>query len=144
MAKIVRPGQDVKAFGANAQSTERSIFGDGTTQSDLIDDNLNANYLRGWGVIPSGAKPPIQYFNGAMFTVSQMQAYLFQTGVAEYDPLQEYNIGSIANIAGVLYVSQIDLNIGNDPLTDTVSWENLLSLYASIATVSSIWLLLQE
>ena len=40
----------------------------------------------------------------------------------EWDDEQEYHTGSYAQIAGFLFVSEIDNNVGNDPQIDGVSW----------------------
>lgn len=127
MAKITRYTGNVKAFGANATGTDRTVFGD-ITQSDLLNDNLNASFLTGWGILAAGAKPPKEYFNGALFTATQLVSYLFQQGIPEWDSLQEFNIGSISVAAsGAIMRSKTNLNIGNNPDTDSVNWEYAVS-----------------
>jgi len=118
MAKINRISGDFQAFGSAAVGTERTVFG-GVTQSDIIDDNITANFLRGWGIVGVNENPTKQDFNALGFTLSQVLAYLHQQGVASWDALQEYNLDAITTKAGVIYISQSDSNIGNDPVTDS-------------------------
>jgi len=117
MAKITRYTGNMQAFASAALGTERTIFGS-TSQSDSLDANIVADWLRGWGIVGPSDDPTREDFNGALFTATQLIAYLHQWGVAEWDSAQEFNAGSIANVAGVLYVSQVDANIGNDPTAD--------------------------
>jgi hypothetical protein len=123
MAKIARYNGDLKAFGADSLGTERTVFGDELTQSDTLDANITADYLRGWGILGAGEKPPKQFFNGMTFTVSQLLAYLHQMGVAEWNVNQEYHADSIATRSGLLYQSKTNTNTGNDPATDTTNWK---------------------
>lgn len=128
MAKINRYDGDFKAFASGAIGTERTVFGD-VTQSDTLDANINADFLQGWGILAVGGKPPKQWFNGALFTVSQTLAYLHQHGIAEWNTNQEYNTGSLCLIAstGIIYRSLSDSNTGNDPAVDTINWKNVLT-----------------
>ena len=125
MARIPRPTGDVQAFASSSQGQERTIFG-GTTQDDALSTNLNTDWLRGWaaGVNDAGF-PPMQFFNALGYTATQMTAYLFQNGISEWDNLQEYNDGSTVQFNGVIYVSNADDNIGNQPSTSS-EWVSLL------------------
>jgi len=118
MAKITRYSGNLKAFGSAAQGTERTVFG-GTAQSDLLTDNVDASFLRGWGIVPVSGNPTKQDFNALGFTVSQMLAYLHQQGVAEWDAAQEYNVDAIVVIGSAIYISKTNANIGNPPVTDS-------------------------
>lgn len=122
MGKIARFVGNLLAFGSAATGTNRTVFGD-VTQSDVLADNINADFLAGWeaGVDLNGF-PPRQFFNAATFTATQLTAYLHQMGVAEYDSAQEYHIGSFVNASGVLYSSLTNTNVGN-PVTDTANWK---------------------
>lgn len=122
MAKIDRYNGNVQAFGSTATGVERTVFGDEGTQSDTLDLNVTANFFRGWGILAPGVKPPKQFFNGLSFAISQFIAYLHQWGIAGWNVSQEYNDGSVTTVAGRLYYSTVDANIGNDPLTDRVNW----------------------
>lgn len=124
MAKITRYDGNFKAFGSDATGAERTVFGS-TTQTDDLTTNLGAEYQRGWGVLPSGQKPPKQYFNGALFGTSQAVAYLHQAGVAEWNGEQEYHAGSITNRNGQIFVCLTDDHVSaTTPENDPTNWSN--------------------
>lgn len=123
MAKITRFTGFYKAFGALATGSNRTIFGDLGTQSDTLDDNINADYLLGWETVTPSEFPTKQDFNAMAFALGQSLAYLHQQGIAEYDSLQEYFIGSRTIASnGAEYRSTTNNNIGNDPILG-VNWE---------------------
>lgn len=121
MAKITRFNGNLVAPASAALGTERTLFGD-VTQSDDLTDQFTADLLRGWGIVGPSDQPTLQDFNAMGFTLGQIHAYLHQMGVAEYNATQEYHLGSIANDAGVLYVSLVDTNVGNDPALSPLQW----------------------
>lgn len=125
MAKITRFTGNMQPFGISATGTKRTVFGD-VTQSDTLDDNLNADALVGWeeGTDINGF-PPIQYFNAVAFTAMQFLAYYHQMGIAEWDNAQEYHIGSLTNVAGVIYKSLVNDNINFDPTSEPTKWEQI-------------------
>lgn len=129
MAKITRYTGNLAAFGSNAAGAERTVFGD-TLQDDSLDANINADFLRGWGILAAGAKPPKQFFNGALFAATQTLAYLHQMGVAEYDAAQEYHLGGITIANGRVYQSKTNNNVGNTPPVsgETADWGVLPNL----------------
>ena len=134
-AKITRYAGDLKAFGINATGTNRTVFGD-VAQSDTLDDNVNTDYRTGWEIVGASEVPTKQDFNALGFTLGQLIAYLHQVGVPEWDSLQEYHEGSFASVSGVLYVSQSNANIGNDPATDAgTDWIPVVS--SKIQTVDA-------
>ena len=124
MSKISRFVGNLVAFASGALGTERTVFGD-VTQSDTLAANVNADFIRGWeaGVDINGF-PPKQYFNAIGYTSTQLAAYLHQMGIAEYDALQEYHIGSLCNVAGEIFSSKTNTNVGNTPVTlsETTYW----------------------
>lgn len=124
MAKIVRYNGNVQAFASAAPGTERTIFGD-VAQSNDLTAQINADFLRGWGIVGPSDQPNLQDFNGAMYTHGQLLAYLHQTGVAEYNAAQEYHLNSICNAGGVLFFSKINNNTGNTPASSPAQWGEL-------------------
>lgn len=124
MAKIARFNGNLRAFGADAVGTERTVFGDELTQSDVLDDNLTADFFRGWGILAPGEKPPKQFFNGMTFSVSQILAYLHQMGIAEWNTNQEYHQGARAIGSDFsLYKLESVSDTGTDPVGDlTGAW----------------------
>lgn len=121
MAKINRFNGNLQAPASAALGTERTLFGT-ASQSDDLTDQFNADLLRGWGIVGPSDQPTLQDFNAMGFTLGQIHAYLHQMGVAEYNALQEYHLGSITNVAGVLYVSLVDNNVGNAPASSPTQW----------------------
>jgi hypothetical protein len=124
MAKIVRYGGNLQAFASAALGTERTIFGDVTQANDLT-SQINADFLRGWGIVGPSDQPALEDFNGAMYTHGQLLAYLHQIGIAEYNSTQEYHLGSLCNVAGMVYSSLINTNVGNPPASSPTQWREL-------------------
>lgn len=118
MAKIDRFTGEVKAFASEAQAGERTIY-NSSQESDNINDNLNASYRRGFGNYGPNDVPTRQDFNAMGFTVSQVTAYLYQMGLAEYSAGQTYYQDAFVNMGGTIYVSNVDDNLGIDPITNT-------------------------
>lgn len=123
MSKIERFQGNVQAFGSSAQGTERTIFGS-TLQSDLLTDQVNVDFLRGWGIVSSNEFPTLEDFNALGYTLSQYIAYLHQAGVPEWNGIQEYQLDSYTNRNGVLYKCKtVDHTSVTPPESDTVNWE---------------------
>jgi len=123
MAKITRFNGNLQAFASAAIGTERTIFGSVTQANDLT-SQINADFLRGWGIVGPSDQPTIEDFNAAMYTHGQLLAYLHQVGIAEYNSAQEYHAGSITVASGVIYRSLINTNVGNNPASSPSSWES--------------------
>lgn len=128
MSKILRLDADVKAFAINAGTQDgqptRTLFAGGP-KTNILDDNVTAEFLQGWGFLDlDNEDPTAEDFNAAFFTLGQFIAYLHQTGVAEWNTNQEYHIGSIVHVDKNWYTSLTDTNVGNDPDTDTVNWRS--------------------
>lgn len=121
MAKIDRVPLNVQAFGSQAIGTERTVFGD-VTQSDLLVDNLNNDFYRGWGIVGPNDLPTKQDFNAMGWTLGQLMAYVYQFGVPQWVAQQEYHEHSIVNVGGILFRSLQDNNTNKDPLTQTAWW----------------------
>lgn len=121
MAKITRYTGNLPSFGSNSTGTNRTVFGD-TSQSDALDDNINADYLTGWEIVGPSENPTLEDFNALGFTHGQLLAYLHQAGVAEYDAAQEYFTGSTCNYQGNIYKSLTNSNIGNTPSALSTNW----------------------
>ena len=128
--KIKRPSKSIKPFASDSLSGERTLFGSNSTSDDL-EQNLNSDYQRGWGIVPQDSPPTRQDFSASMFTTSQLSAYLFQQGIAEYTATQHYFIGSVCQYNGSIYIALTGVddapNVGNEPSTSTDAWRNLES-----------------
>lgn len=123
MAKFNRFNGHLLPFAQNALTEERTVFGS-LLESDNIDQNVNTDFLRGFGIYGSLDFPTREDFNGFGFTMSYLTSYLYQQGLPEFNMLQEYNSGSMASHAGGIVVSKEDANIGDDP-TLLDKWEKL-------------------
>jgi len=121
MAKKNRFDGALEAFASESLSTERTVFGD-TTQSDDIDANINADFLRGWGIVGVNDLPTKQDFNAMGYSMGYLLAYLYQAGVPEWNDTQDYHEGQIVNVDGELYKSIQDDNTGNDPISEPTWW----------------------
>lgn len=126
MAKLVRKSQ--KVFGSTAGTNERGVIGSfaaGSPAYSTDPDTIQSlsNFLQGWyGVVVGQNSPAIQDMNALDFLLTRQLAYLFQSGVAEYDSGTTYYIGSLASDGfGGTYVSITDDNTGN-ALSDTSNW----------------------
>ena len=126
MTKIARYNGNLQAFASAAPGTERTIFGSISQANDLT-SQINASFLRGWGIVGPSDQPALEDFNAAMYTSSQLLAYLHQMGVAEYNASQEYHLGSITTYLGLPYLSLINSNTGNTPSSSPLTWFGLLS-----------------
>ena len=123
MAKINRFDGNVKAFASEAQGTERTIFGD-TAQSNTLDANLTANFLRGWGIVGVNENPTKQDFAGLGFTLGELISYLHQVGIPEWNTAQEFYEGSVVTTLAGIYRLKASGDGTEDPDTDEgVNWE---------------------
>ena len=126
MAKIDRYDGNLEAFASDSTSTNRTVFG-AETQSDTLDDNINTEFKEGWEIVGANESPTKQDFNAVAYTTTQLLAYLHQMGTPEWNITQEYHTGSITIRTGILYISQTDTNIGNDPSTDLINWFDVVT-----------------
>ena len=130
MTKITRHTGPLPAFAQANDTDERTIFGS-ETKSDVLDDNINSNFLRGWGIVGPNEFPTLQDFNAVSFTLGRVLAYLHQMGVAEWDSTQDYYASSVVVRNGEIYRSKSGTdespNTGNDPATDTTNWRQVLT-----------------
>ena len=117
---------NVVPFADDATSTNRTVFG-GTTQSDLIDDNLNTNFKKGWEIVGLNDNPTREDFNGMGYTLGALTAYLYEMGISEWNASQNYRANSrVTGSDGKIYKSLTGTtgipNVGNNPITDAVNW----------------------
>ncbi len=121
MAKLER--KNVKVFASNPNdATQVSAFLTGKKETpdyssdpDIIQ---NIYYTKGWLGDGENDLPQVTDMNGVMYSESYKTAYLYQQGIADWIVTQEYAENSFCQVAGVLYKSLVDNNIGNDPTTD--------------------------
>lgn len=121
MPKIDRYNGNLKAFASEQQTNERTLFGQTAIANDLT-SQVTAQFLRGWGIVGPSDQPSLQDFNAAMYTNGQLLAYLHQMGVAEYNATQEYYLGSVTQVGGVIYISLQNANTGRAPASNPAWW----------------------
>lgn len=126
MSKLTRATQ--KVFASNAAADQIGVFGSlaaGTPTTTTNPETIQSlsKFLDGWfSAILLKNAPAVEDQNALDFLWSRQLAYLFQTGIAEWDAETTYYIGSFANNGtGVIYQSLLDDNI-NHALTDTTWW----------------------
>lgn len=148
MAKITRKTQ--KIFAGNVSATDTvAQFGSlaaGSPQYSSDPDVIQAltAYGGGWtGALinaPGGnSSPAYQDDNAIKFLVTRQLAYLFQSGLAEWDTATIYFVGSWVQVAGICYVSKTDNNQGN-LVTDANNWKTLASTFLNLgASVAKAW-----
>lgn len=128
---------NVVPFASEATLTNRTVFG-AETQSDDIDDNLNADFKKGWEIVGLNDNPTREDFNAMGYTLGNLISYLYQNGVAEYNELQEYKTNSIAIASyGSIYQSLVDDNIGN-ALTDATKWICIASKNSIVNSIDEL------
>lgn len=127
MAKLERKTQ--KIFASSAGNRSITAFGTAKTNTPKfttdVDNIQNSNYLGGWSTALLADNAPYEEDdNGILYMITRQLAYLYQSGIAEYDVNTEYANDSFCSSEGVWYKSLKDNNIGNS-LTDTTSWQKI-------------------
>lgn len=117
-----------KIFGSTASAGEIGKFGSlaaGTpeTTTDPLEVQSLSNYLGGWyDAVIGNNSPAIQDRNALDFLFARQLAYLFESGVAEWDATTTYYIGNIVNVSGEIFKSLTDVNLNNNPSNDGINW----------------------
>lgn len=118
-------------FAGNAQEQNVGQFGSaliGTknTTTNIAEIQGLPAYTLGWSqaVLTNRNYPTLEEMNGVMRVMSYQTAYNMQKGMAEYDPNTTYYSGDMCKGigTGIIYVSRVDNNLGNDPTTSSSFW----------------------
>jgi hypothetical protein len=127
MTKITRVTQ--KQFGASGPSGDFGQFGSlaagaqNYTKDPAVIQSLAA-FLTGWAAETIATnRPALEDFNGLDYLVFYQICYLFQAGIAEWDPGTTYYANSFCQVAGVIYRSLVDTNINYNPTSEVTKWE---------------------
>lgn len=142
MTKLARVVQ--KIFGVNSGAKGTVAFGtaqniiQGITPTYTKDISLiqNANFETGWGsAVPDNYAPFREDKTSVEMVLSRQLAYLYETGLAEYDATTNYCIGAeccvIDNLGNKsVYKSVIADNLGN-AVNNTAYWTKLFEISAS-------------
>lgn len=126
MVKITRQTQ--KIFAGEAPSDELAVFGSMKTGTPIYTNDVSqlqsSDYQQGWqNAIITDKAPFLEEMNGVQFGMSRQLAYLFQSGIPEYDANTTYYKDSFCRVDNKLYISLTDDNIGNDPAINTDNWK---------------------
>ena len=132
MAQLAR--KTLQLFGGTAASTEIGQFGSKeagfpvTSTDPAVIQALSAWGL-GWSaaIITANKAPYKQDMNGVMYVFGYELAYIFQSGLPEWDSATTYYTGSLVRDPGTgdIYKSKINNNTGNalPAQTDDANWE---------------------
>lgn len=135
MAKITR--KNMKIFGSTAGFHQIGVFGSlaaaapaWSTDPDTIQSL--SNYLDGlYQAVVGNNSAALQDTNAIYYLYAYQLAYLFQTGVPEWNTSTVYYIGSVVNNGtNTLYVSLTDNNTGN-ALSSASNWQVLGSNFTT-------------
>lgn len=143
MSKLTRALQQIFASGV-APSGQIETFGSTAAGSPVYSNDpvaiQTAKYLLGWSAAQVGNSSPVKQDRNALdFLFSRQLAYLFQEGIAEWDPGTVYYGGFATDGAGNIFASKQPNNL-NHVLTDTNWWTPLRTLL-NIPTISTAGLL---
>lgn len=136
---IARFNGNVVPFADDATLTNRTVFG-GTTQSDDINDNLNADFKKGWEIVGLNDNPTREDFNAMGYTLGALISYLYEMGISEWNASQNYRvnsrvIGSDGKIYKALTGTTGTPNVGNNPTSDSVNWKDDLLDFLDTSTL---------
>lgn len=98
--------------------------------NDPDDIQSLTRYLQGFTQQTVGnSSPVLEEQNALNFLLTRQLSYLFQRGIPEWLSTETYWIGSFCSVAGVVFISKTDNNVGN-AVTDTNNWATLASSVA--------------
>lgn len=123
---LLSPGGNIAQFGSLAATSPAFSNDPDVIQALAAWQNGMAAALINTG--GGQSSPALEDFNGLLYVLSYMIAYLKQEGIAEYDPAVTYYINSIVKdpATGALFVSKTDNNTGN-PLVVGTNWKTYAS-----------------
>lgn len=131
---------DVGIFGSKYNGSPLS-----STDPDSIQDLSNpaSSWLSGWSkAVVSSQAPCMEDMNGAMYVLSYMAKYLYQTGIPEWDSSENYNLYALTQYGGKLYFCiQVDGNgdnLNKNPSSNPAWWRpiQLTALWVAGTTYS--------
>lgn len=132
MPKIIRTNQ--KIFCKKTESiAQTSIYGSAKNLNPILSNDvqqiqsLPAYELGLNASIVNGQAPFLEDLDSLFYVGTKQQAYLLESGCAEYLSTQEYHKGSIINQNGVLYACQSDNTIGLSPVGSPLTWNPIFS-----------------
>ena len=142
MAKITRAFQKIFADGITPTGNI-AVFGSLAAGSpayskDPVAIQSLSQWSQGWGPsIIGNQSPALEDFNAYQYLISRQIAYLFQSGMSEWEANTVYYAGNFCAVAGVIYRSKTDANQGN-AVSDTANWDVLLSTVATSGSYTDL------
>jgi hypothetical protein len=137
MSKITRVLQ--KLFGDSGPSSDFGVFGskaagNPTYSKDPATIQAETEFSEGLGgaVFGTDEVTEIEDLNALFLLLFRQLAYIFQSGIPEYEGGTTYYIGSFCQVAGVIYKSLIDDNTGNAPASNPAKWTNPLADFVGL------------
>jgi len=125
MAKIVRKNQKIFASspGGNQLGKIGSLAAGSVSYTNDIETMQELpQFLAGlYGILVAGNSPATQDFNSLFNICTYQLAYLFQSGIPEWNTSTEYYTDSLCISGGVIYISNADNNSGN-AVSDETWW----------------------
>ena len=73
-------------------------------------------------VTPTNQYPPLPEMTGFGKVLSYQQSYLLQQGLAEWDSGTTYYSNNFCSLNGIVYISNTNNNLNNNPTNDRVNW----------------------
>lgn len=118
MAKITRKHQKIFAGGVpvtNVVAEFGSLAQGAAGYTGDPDGIQTTEYEGGWGeAVINNFAPCIQDFNALFYLITYQLAYLLQAGIAEWNSLTSYYIGSLVHDgSGGIYMSLTNDNVGH-------------------------------
>ncbi len=133
MAKLVR--KTFLQFGSTVNAgSEIGQFGSYAApvySADIDVIQAGTAWPRGWAVETIATNRPfLEDQNAVDFVFGYMLSYILQMGIPEYDASTTYYANSYVQVAGALYKSLTDTNVGNTPASSPSNWAACIDLVA--------------
>lgn len=129
MARI--PRKTAKIFGVAAGAVPGGIGVFGSLAAGLPVESVDLSVIQaatewslGWGGALVNHFPAQEDMNSIPFVLSQQIAEILQDGIPPYDAGTTYFTNSLCMSGNILYISLVDNNVGNTPISSPTQWSN--------------------
>lgn len=116
--KLTAAAGGLNVFASFAQSG-------GTSATYSTDPNAiqSPQWEFGWDDALQGGLPVLEDLNSVDYVHSYQIAYGLQQGIPEWDVSTTYYKNGFCSVSGIIYVSQTDSNLGNNPVSSSANWQ---------------------
>lgn len=126
MAKLTR--KTLLQFGSTVNAgSEIGQFGSYAApiySADITVLQAGTAWSRGWAAETVATNRPfLEDMNAIDVVYGYMLSYILQMGIPEYDAATTYYIDSFVQVAGQIYQSLTDNNVGNTPASSPSNWQ---------------------